>query len=81
MYNSYIHYRVKNNVKSKPEPIAIISTSSLHKISAHSGSCYIEKVEKKGRVLSKIGMQKLDKLATEILQELSKEKPELKIYS
>jgi small subunit ribosomal protein S19e len=31
---------------------------------------YIEKVEKKGRVVSKQGMQKLDRLATEILKEL-----------
>ena len=42
---------------------------------------YVEKVEKKGRVLSKKGMQKLDRLATEILKDLSNEKPELKIYS
>ena len=41
---------------------------------------YLEKVEKKGRVVSKNGMQKLDRLATEILNELILEKPELKIY-
>jgi small subunit ribosomal protein S19e len=42
---------------------------------------YIEKVEKKGRVVSKQGMQKLDKLATEILKELIAENPQLKVYS
>ena len=42
---------------------------------------YIEKVEKKGRVVSKQGMQKLDRLATEILNELSTENPQLKVYS
>ena len=42
---------------------------------------YLEKVEKKGRVVSKQGMQKADKLATEILNELIAKKPELKIYS
>ena len=42
---------------------------------------YIEKVEKKGRVISKQGMQKLDRLATEILNELSIKTPHLKIYS
>ena len=42
---------------------------------------YIEKVEKKGRVLSKQGMQKLDKLATEILGKLTTENPKLKVYS
>ena len=42
---------------------------------------YIEKVEKKGRVVTKQGMQKLDRLATEILSELATSKPELKIYS
>ena len=42
---------------------------------------YIEKVEKKGRVVSKQGMQKLDRLATEILKELSTENPQLKVYS
>ena len=41
---------------------------------------YVEKIEKKGRVVSKNGMQKLDRLATEILNELILEKPELKIY-
>jgi len=42
---------------------------------------YVEKVEKKGRVVTKQGMQKLDRLATEILSELVTSKPELKIYS
>ncbi|MEJ2261542.1 MAG: 30S ribosomal protein S19e [Nitrosopumilaceae archaeon] len=42
---------------------------------------YVEKVEKKGRIISKQGMQKLDKLATEILKELTAENPKLKIYS
>lgn len=42
---------------------------------------YIEKVEKKGRVATKQGMKKLDRLATEILKEISSEKPQLKIYS
>ncbi len=42
---------------------------------------YLEKVEKKGRIISKQGMQKLDRLATEILKELIVETPQLKIYS
>ena len=42
---------------------------------------YVEKVEKKGRVLSKQGMQKLDKLATQILGKLVAENPKLKVYS
>ena len=42
---------------------------------------YVEKVERKGRVISKQGMQKLDRLATEILNELIPEKPQLKAYS
>jgi small subunit ribosomal protein S19e len=42
---------------------------------------YVEKVEKKGRVVSRQGMKKLDTLATEILNELIVKKPELKIYS
>ncbi len=42
---------------------------------------YVEKVEKKGRVLTKQGMQKLDKLATEILNELAASNPQLKIYA
>jgi small subunit ribosomal protein S19e len=42
---------------------------------------YIEKVEKKGRVISKQGMQKLDRLATEILKEKATENPQLKVYS
>ena len=42
---------------------------------------YVEKIEKKGRVVSKQGMQKLDRLATEILKEMIVEKHELKIYT
>ena len=42
---------------------------------------YLEKVEKKGSVLTRQGMQKLDKLSTEILHELIKVSPKLKIYS
>ncbi len=42
---------------------------------------YLEKVEKKGSVLTRQGMQKLDKLSTEILHELIKARPKLKIYS
>ncbi len=42
---------------------------------------YVEKVEKKGRVVTKQGMQKLDRLATEILKELIAENQQLKIYS
>ena len=42
---------------------------------------YVEKIEKKGRIVSKQGMQKLDRLATEILKELVAENPQLKVYS
>ena len=42
---------------------------------------YVEKVEKKGRVVTKQGMQKLDRLATEILKELAAENQQLKVYS
>ena len=42
---------------------------------------YLEKVDKKGSVVTRQGMQKLDKLSTEILNELIKIRPELKIYS
>ena len=42
---------------------------------------YVEKVAGKGRVSSKQGMQKLDRLATEILLKLSSETPQLKVYS
>ena len=42
---------------------------------------YVEKVEKKGRVLSRQGMQKLDKMSTEILNEMLQKTPKLKIYS
>ena len=42
---------------------------------------YVEKVEKKGRVISKQGMQKLDRLSTEILNELITANQQLKVYS
>jgi len=42
---------------------------------------YVEKVKKKGRVVSRQGMQKLDKLATELLNELVIENKQLKVYS
>ena len=42
---------------------------------------YVKKIEKKGRMLTKQGTQKLDRLATEILSELIKKEPGLKIYS
>ena len=42
---------------------------------------YLEKVEKKGRIISKHGMQKLDRLSTEILKELIAENPQLKVYA
>jgi len=38
-------------------------------------------IAKKGRMLTKQGTQKLDRLATEILKEMIKEEPRLKIYS
>ena len=41
---------------------------------------YIEKVEKKGRILTKQGIKKLDVLATEILNEKITEEPHLSIY-
>ena len=42
---------------------------------------YVEKVEKKGRVISRQGMQKLDKMSTEILNQMIQNTPKLKIYS
>ena len=42
---------------------------------------YVEKIEKKGRIISKQGMQKLDRLATEILKEMIVENPQLKVYT
>ena len=42
---------------------------------------YVDKVERKGRIVSKQGMQKLDRLATEILNELIVENPQLKVYT
>ena len=41
---------------------------------------YIEKVEKKGRILTKQGIKKLDVLATEILKEKITTEPHLSIY-
>ena len=41
---------------------------------------YVEKVEKKGRILTKQGVKKLDVLATEILKEKIIEEPRLSIY-
>ena len=38
-------------------------------------------IEKKGRMLTKQGTKKLDGLSTEILKEMIKEEPRLKIYS
>jgi len=40
----------------------------------------VTKIEKKGRMLTKQGMQKLDRLATEILSELIAKEPHLSIY-
>jgi len=42
---------------------------------------YLEKVERKGSVLTRQGMQKLDKLSTDILHELIKTDKKLEIYS
>ena len=42
---------------------------------------YIEKIPKKGRIISSLGMKKLDVLATGILQEMAIENPRLKIYA
>ena len=42
---------------------------------------YVEQVERKGPIISKHGMQKLDRLSTEILKELIIENPQLKVYS
>lgn len=56
---------------------AIIRTAvhSLEKLG------YIEKVEGKGRVVSRQGMKKLDGLSTEILRELVAKDPALKKYT
>lgn len=56
---------------------AIIRTAvhSLEKLG------YIEKVEGKGRVISRQGMKKLDVLSTQILKELVVKEPQLKKYS
>ena len=42
---------------------------------------YLEKVEKKGRIVSKQGMQKLDKLSNRNSKELIVENPQLKVYT
>jgi len=42
---------------------------------------YVEKVAGKGRVISHQGMKKLDRLASDILDELAVQNPLLKIYS
>ncbi|ABK78376.1 ribosomal protein S19E [Cenarchaeum symbiosum A] len=42
---------------------------------------YIEKLDKKGRIVSRQGMQKLDRLSTEILGEMAATNPQLKVYS
>ena len=42
---------------------------------------YVSKLEKKGRVVSRQGMQKLDRLSTEILNDLVADSPRLKIYT
>jgi small subunit ribosomal protein S19e len=42
---------------------------------------YVEKVAGKGRVVSHQGMKKLDRLASDILDELAVKNPMLKIYS
>ena len=41
---------------------------------------YVDKIEKKGRILTKEGVKKLDVLATEILKEKITEEPRLSIY-
>ena len=56
----------------------VIVRKALHELEKLG---YVEKVERKGRVLSKKGMQKLDRLATEILKQLTTDTPHLKIYS
>lgn len=40
----------------------------------------VERVEKRGRIVSKEGMKKLDNLSTEILQEMCAANPALKVY-
>lgn len=42
---------------------------------------YVEKVAGKGRVVSHQGMKKLDRLASEIIDELAAQNPILKVYS
>jgi small subunit ribosomal protein S19e len=56
---------------------AIIRTAvhSLEKLG------YLDKVEGKGRTISHEGMKKLDRLSTEILNELISKNPNLKKYS
>ncbi len=42
---------------------------------------YVDKLDKNGRIVTKQGMQKLDRLATEILNEMIVKNPKLKIYT
>ena len=42
---------------------------------------YVEKVDRKGRAISRDGMQKLDRLSTEILKEMIVQNPQLKVYA
>ena len=72
---SSIHGYGAANHKDAGGAIIRNATNGLEKLG------YVEKVEKKGRVISKQGMQKLDRLATEILKELTAENPQLKVYS
>ena len=65
-------------VASHRDAGGVIIRKALHELEKLG---YVEKVEKKGRVLSKKGIQKLDRLSTEILKQLTTETPHLKIYS
>ncbi len=42
---------------------------------------YVERLDKRGRIISKQGMQKIDRLATDILKELGSANPQLMIYA
>ncbi len=42
---------------------------------------YVEKLDKKGRAISKTGMKKLDMLATVILGEMTAQNPQLRVYA
>ena len=65
-------------VASHKDAGGVIIRKALHELEKLG---YVEKVEKKGRVLSKKGIQKLDRLSTEILKQLTTDTPHLKIYS